>query len=76
MDFYRALCNRLGVVPACKKATMFNQIQESIHSYCISKNITPVIIIDKVQFIKSSILDYLRITFNFKIDSKGLTIVY
>lgn len=75
MDFYRALCDGLGVEPACKKVTMFNQIQESIYSYHTNKNITPVIIIDEVQFIKNSVLDDLRIIFNFKMDSKDLAIV-
>ncbi|MGL5718648.1 MAG: ExeA family protein, partial [Paraclostridium sp.] len=75
MDFYRALCDGLGVEPACKKVTIFNQIQESIHNYSINKNITPVIIIDEVQFIKNSVLDDLRIIFNFKMDSKDLAIV-
>ncbi|WP_427338305.1 AAA family ATPase [Caloranaerobacter sp. DY30410] len=47
MDFYRALCNGLGINPSHKKMEMFKQIQESIYSYHHSKNITPVITVDE-----------------------------
>jgi type II secretory pathway predicted ATPase ExeA len=73
-EFYRALCDGLGVIPAYKKVDMFKQIQESIYSYT-SKNITPVIIIDEVQFISNSILDDLRLILNFGMDSKNLSIL-
>jgi len=53
---------------------MFKQIQESIYTYA-SKNITPVIIIDEVQFITNSILDDLRLIFNFDMDSKNYSIL-
>ncbi|MEW9125241.1 MAG: ATP-binding protein [Thermotaleaceae bacterium] len=39
MDFYRALCNGLGIHPAHKKIDMFKQIQEAIYTYQHSKNI-------------------------------------
>ena len=72
-EFYRALCDGLGVIPAYKKVDMFKQIQEAIYTYA-SKNITPVIIIDEVQFISNSILDDLRLILNFEMDSKNLCI--
>lgn len=75
MDFYRAICNGLGIIPAHKKVDMFKQIQESIHTYYHSKNITPVIIVDEAQFLKNSVLDDLRIIFNFEIDSRDYAIL-
>lgn len=71
MDFYKALCNGLGIIPAHKKVTMFSQIQESIYTFYNSKNITPVIMLDECQFLSNSILDDLRIIFNFHMDSKN-----
>jgi type II secretory pathway predicted ATPase ExeA len=73
-EFYMALCDGLGVVHAYKKVDMFKQIQESIYTYA-SKNITPVIIIDEIQFISNSILDDFRLILNFDIDSKNYCIV-
>lgn len=75
MDFYRALCVGLGVVPSHKKVQMFRQIQESIYTYYHSKNVTPVIIVDEAQFLKNSILDDLRIIFNFEMDSKDYSVL-
>lgn len=75
MDFYRALCNGLGVIPAHKKVEMFKQIQEIIYTYHHSKSITPVIIVDEAQFLKNSVLDDLRIIFNFEMDSKDFAIL-
>ncbi len=75
MDFYRALCIGLGITPSHKKVGMFNQIQEAIYTYYHSKNITPVIIVDESQFLKNSVLDDLRLIFNFEMDSKDYAIL-
>lgn len=75
MDFYRALCDGLGVNPAHKKILMFKQIQEAIYVLFNSKNITPVIIVDEAQFLKNSVLDDLRIIFNFVMDSKDYAVL-
>ncbi|MCK9267769.1 MAG: AAA family ATPase [Alkaliphilus sp.] len=75
MDFYRAVCNGLGIIPAHKKISMFKQIQESIYTYQYSKNITPVIIVDEVQFLTNSVLNDLRLIFNFDMDSKDYAIL-
>jgi len=73
-EFYMALCDGLGVIPAYKKVDMFKQIQESMYAYA-NKNVTPVIIIDEVQFISNSILDDLRLILNVEMDSKNLCAV-
>ena len=75
MDFYRAICDGLEVNPDHKKVNMFKQIQEAIYNYHENKNITPVIIIDEAQFLKNSVLDDLRILFNFDMDSKNYAIL-
>jgi type II secretory pathway predicted ATPase ExeA len=73
-EFYMVLCDGLSVVPTYKKVTMFKQIQEAIYNYS-SKNITPVILVDEVQFISNSILDDFRLILNFDMDSKNHCIV-
>jgi len=75
MDFYKALCDGLGIIPAFKKVTMFKQIQEAIYNYSYNKSITPVIILDEAQFLKNAILDDLRIILNFNMDSKDHAIL-
>jgi len=75
MDFYKALCDGLGVNPGFKKVIMFKQIQEAIHNLSYNKNITPVIILDEAQYLKNAILDDLRIILNFNMDSKDYAIL-
>jgi type II secretory pathway predicted ATPase ExeA len=59
MEFYRAICSGLGVIPSYKKVDMFKQIQEAIYTYHTAKNITPVIIVDEAQFLKNEVEEYI-----------------
>lgn len=63
-----------GSYSRLQKVDMFKQIQESMYAYA-NKNVTPVIIIDEVQFISNSILDDLRLILNVEMDSKNLCAV-
>jgi type II secretory pathway predicted ATPase ExeA len=48
-DFYTALCDGLGIVPAHKKIQMFAQLQETIASYYTGKHI--VVLCGQTQFV-------------------------
>lgn len=71
MDFYRGILTSLGEVPACRKVTMFDQIQRAISSSYHEQGITPVIMLDEVQMLSNSILEDLRLLFSFKMDSEN-----
>ncbi len=75
IDFYKSLCMGLGVVPMHRKIDMFNQIQETIKTYAKERRITPVIILDEAQYLRTEILNDLKILFNFEIDSKNYGIL-
>ncbi len=68
-EFYQAMASLLGEIPAYKKITLFQQIQNSIMNLYYEQRITPVIIVDEVHMAPISILDDLRLLFNFKVDS-------
>jgi len=68
-EFYQALAGLLGETPAYKKVTLFQQIQSSISNLYFEKRITPVIIVDEIHMAPTSVLDDLRVIFNFKVDS-------
>lgn len=68
-DFYQAIAMLLGEIPRYRKVQLFNQIQNSIQSLYYEQHITPVIIIDEIHMAPMSILDDLRLLFNFKMDS-------
>jgi type II secretory pathway predicted ATPase ExeA len=71
MDFYRGILMSLGETPSHRKVTMFHQIQEAIASSYYEQRITPVIMLDEVQFVSSSILEDLRLLFSFRMDSEN-----
>lgn len=68
-EFYQALASLLGEIPAYKKIALFQQIQNSICNLYYEQRITPVIIVDEVHMAPISVLDDLRLLFNFKLDS-------
>jgi type II secretory pathway predicted ATPase ExeA len=68
-DFYHALTMMLGETPRSRKVDLYKQIQTCIETLYFDQRILPVIIIDEVHMAPVSILDDLRIIFNFKMDS-------
>ena len=74
-EFYKHLATELGLDPMCRKPDNFKLIQAEIRRYNIEKRITPIIIIDEANYINSSILNDLKILFNFDMDSKDYAII-
>jgi len=68
-DFYRNLAYGLDIDPSHRKAEVYRQIQERIISLSKDKRITPCIVIDEAQYLNTSILNDLKIIFNFDMDS-------
>lgn len=69
-EFYRELCQKLGLEEHFSKRKNLINIQEEIKRLWIEKKITPVIIIDEANYLPSSILNDLKIILNFDMDSK------
>jgi type II secretory pathway predicted ATPase ExeA len=68
-EFYQAMAALLGETPTHKKYSLFQQIQDCVQSLYYEQRITPVIIVDEIHMAPTSILDDLRLLFNFKQDS-------
>lgn len=73
-EFYRGLCNGVGIEPAFKKVDMFQRLQDHIQGLARKKQ-TPVFILDEAQFLSQAILNELRMLFNFHMDSKDYAMV-
>ena len=71
MDFYRSLIFRMGELPAYKKIMMFEQLQRLISVSYYDKKVVPVFVIDEAQSLSNSVLEDLRMIFNFKMDSEN-----
>ena len=74
-EFYRNLTLNLGIQPLFRKTDNFRLIQEEITRLAVEKKKTPVIIIDEANYIKSGVLNDLKMLFNFEMDSKDRAVV-
>ena len=70
-EFYKQLCYELGIEPPYKKIDMFKEIQNQILNLSRDKNINIIIVIDEAQYLKTAILNDLKIILNFDLDSKN-----
>ncbi|MDF2701048.1 MAG: ATPase [Haloplasmataceae bacterium] len=70
-EFYRSLCYGLGIEPSFRKVDMFKDIQEELITLMKDKKINPILIIDEAQYLKTEILNDLKILMNFDMDSKN-----
>lgn len=75
MEFYRSLAFALGTEIYSKKIDLFKAIQKRIVSLSKDKKITPLIIIDEAQYLKTEVLNDLKLLLNFEMDSKNYAIL-
>lgn len=74
-EFYRHLAECLGLEPHQKRSVNFRNIQSEINRYAVEKRITPMIIIDEANYMNNSVLNDLKMLFNFDMDSKDKAIM-
>ena len=75
MDFYKGLCKELGIEPSNKKIDMFKQIQDRIRNLAVDRKIIPVIVCDEAQYLRTDILNDLKMLLNFNMDSKDYAVL-
>jgi len=74
-DFYRHMVQQLGREAKFKKPDNFKEIREEILRISVETRKTPVIIIDEANYINNSILNDLKIIFNFDMDSRDHAVI-
>lgn len=75
MEFYCNLTSELGTLPAHRKMENFRLIQNEINRLVKEKRQTPVIIMDEANYIGTTILNDLKILFNFEMNSRNQAII-
>lgn len=70
-EFYKQLAISLGIIPEFKKVDIFKQIQDTIIDLVNNKKIKVIICIDEAQYLKTDIINDLKILTNFEMDSKN-----
>ncbi|OGO86083.1 MAG: hypothetical protein A2Y22_08795 [Clostridiales bacterium GWD2_32_59] len=71
IEFYKALAYDLDIEVSPRKIDLFRDIQARLRSLVTDKKLTPVIIIDEAQYLKTAVLDDLKVLLNFEMDSKN-----
>lgn len=75
LEFYKSIAYGLGLESCSKKIDLFRAIQERIVTLSRDKKIVPVIIIDESQYLKTEVLNDLKLLLNFDMDSKNYAIL-
>jgi len=75
IEFYRMLANELGIDAYYQKNKNFKAIQAEISRLVSDKNITPIIILDEADSLKTATLGDLKILFNFEMDSRDKGVI-
>lgn len=75
MDFYKSFCIELGIEPKTRKIDMFKQIQERIKNLVKDRKITPIIILEEAQYLRTDVLNDLKMLLNFEMDSKDMVVL-
>lgn len=75
MEFYKNLALEMNLVPSFRKMDNIHMIQKEIERLSIERRITPVFILDELNYARNGTLNDLKILFNFNMDSKDKAIV-
>ena len=70
VEFYRQLCQGLGIEPAHRKSDMFRQVQEHLRYRSVDKGPRTVVAVDEAQYLSADILRDLKMLANFDMDSR------
>lgn len=71
LEFYKSLAYGLDLNPPSRKVDIFNAIQERLINLSSDQSKQCVIIIDEAQYLRTGILNDLKLLLNFEMDSKN-----
>jgi len=74
-EFYKYMAQEFGLEARHRKSDNYKLIQAEINRYHMEKRITPLFVIDEANHINNSILNDLKMLFNFEMDSRDRAIV-
>lgn len=74
MEFYRSLSLGLNLEPFYKKIDLFKSIQRHLTFLVKDKKMTPVIVVDEAQYLKTEVLSDIKLLLNFNMDSENYAI--
>jgi len=70
-DFYRQLCDAIGLSCRATAAAVFNALGEYVQALATERTVHPVFLLDECHLMKDDMLDHLHILQNYAWDSKA-----
>ncbi len=72
MEFYRQLCQGLGIEPGFKKSDMFRDVQACVRSLVEERRTRVTIVLDEAHYLQGPVLRDLQMISNFDMDSRDM----
>lgn len=70
-DFYRQLSVALALEPKAHPSALFRQVQAHLEEQASEQKVHPVLLLDEAHLLPTSVLEYLHILLNYRMDSES-----
>jgi len=75
LEFYRQLCDVLGIEPSYRKTDMFKRVQAHLREQAVERRVRVVLALDEAQYLSGDVLRDLTMLTNFDMDSRSCVAV-
>lgn len=71
MDMYKTIAWEMGLAPERNRAGLYRQTREEVIRLCTEARMRPVLIVDEAQYLRTDVLEELRLLTNYTMDSEN-----
>jgi general secretion pathway protein A len=71
MDIYKCIAWELGLPTERSRAALYRVIRAEVTRLCLETKVRPVLIVDDAQYLRSDVLEELRLLTNYEMDSQN-----
>jgi general secretion pathway protein A len=71
MDIYKCIAWELGLPTERSRAALYRVIRAEVTRLCLEAKVRPVLIVDDAQYLRSDVLEELRLLTNYEMDSQN-----
>jgi len=71
MDIYKSIAWELGLPTERSRAALYRVIRAEVTRLCLETKVRPILIVDDAQYLRSDVLEELRLLTNYEMDSQN-----
>lgn len=71
MDIYKSIAWELGLPTERNRAALYRVIRAEVTRLCLETKVRPILIVDDAQYLRSDVLEELRLLTNYEMDSQN-----